>query len=101
MKMAVHCHFLLNAHYRAKTVSTSYAGRFFWDGRLSFVKNLSFSPQALLYPLRYGILISYRWKGAAAMQMLPAKTIVTNTKSAAGWFGARYNMNIYRGCCHV
>lgn len=34
------------------------------------------------------------------MQMLPAKTIVTNTKSAADWFGARYNMNIYRGCCH-
>ncbi len=34
------------------------------------------------------------------MQTIPAKTIVTNTKSAAGWFGARYNMNIYRGCCH-
>lgn len=34
------------------------------------------------------------------MQVLPAKTIVTNTKNAAGWFGARYNMNIYRGCSH-
>lgn len=34
------------------------------------------------------------------MQTLPAKTIVTNVKNGAGWFGARYNMNIYRGCCH-
>lgn len=30
---------------------------------------------------------------------IPAKTIVTRTKSTA-WFGAAYNMNIYRGCCH-
>ena len=30
---------------------------------------------------------------------VPAKTIVTRTKSS-GWFGAAYNMNIYRGCCH-
>ncbi len=34
------------------------------------------------------------------MQTIPAKTIVTNVKNGAGWFGARYNMNIYRGCCH-
>ena len=34
------------------------------------------------------------------MQTIPAKTIVTNTKNGAGWFGARYNMNIYRGCPH-
>lgn len=34
------------------------------------------------------------------MQTLPAKTIVTNVKNGTGWFGARYNMNIYRGCCH-
>lgn len=34
------------------------------------------------------------------MQTIPAKTIVTNTKNSAGWFGARYNMNIYRGCPH-
>lgn len=34
------------------------------------------------------------------MQTLPAKTIVTNVKNGAGWFGARYNMNLYRGCCH-
>ncbi len=34
------------------------------------------------------------------MQTIPAKTIVTNTKNGAGWFGARYNMNIYRGCTH-
>ncbi len=33
------------------------------------------------------------------MQSIPAKTIVTRTKSEE-WFGARYNMNIYRGCCH-
>ncbi len=34
------------------------------------------------------------------MQSIPAKTIVTATKNGSGWFGARYNMNIYRGCCH-
>lgn len=34
------------------------------------------------------------------MQTIPAKTIVTNMKNGAGWFGARYNMNIYRGCSH-
>ena len=33
------------------------------------------------------------------MQSIPAKTIVTRTKSEE-WFGTRYNMNIYRGCCH-
>ena len=34
------------------------------------------------------------------MQTIPAKTIVTKTKKPAAWFGADYNMNIYRGCCH-
>ena len=33
------------------------------------------------------------------MEYIPAKTIVTKNKSAA-WFGAEYNMNIYRGCVH-
>jgi len=33
------------------------------------------------------------------MDYVPAKTIVTRTKSSA-WFGIDYNMNIYRGCCH-
>lgn len=33
------------------------------------------------------------------MEFIPAKTIVTKTKSAE-WFGTDYNMNIYRGCCH-
>lgn len=33
------------------------------------------------------------------LSYIPAKTIVTRTKSAA-WFGTEYNMNIYRGCCH-
>lgn len=33
------------------------------------------------------------------MEYIPAKTIVTRNKSAA-WFGADYNMNIYKGCCH-
>ncbi len=32
-------------------------------------------------------------------EMIPAKTIVTRTKGTA-WFGASYNMNIYRGCSH-
>lgn len=33
------------------------------------------------------------------MEYIPAKTIVTRNKSTA-WFGANYNMNIYKGCCH-
>ncbi|MBS4785132.1 MAG: radical SAM protein [Clostridiales bacterium] len=33
------------------------------------------------------------------MQSIPARTIVTRTRSEE-WFGARYNMNIYRGCSH-
>ena len=33
------------------------------------------------------------------MEFLPAKTIITKTKTNA-WFGSDYNMNIYRGCCH-
>lgn len=33
------------------------------------------------------------------MEYIPAKTIVTRTKSST-WFGVDYNMNIYRGCCH-
>lgn len=33
------------------------------------------------------------------MEYIPAKTIVTKTKSPM-WFGADYNMNIYRGCSH-
>ncbi|MCI8888405.1 MAG: radical SAM protein [Hungatella sp.] len=33
------------------------------------------------------------------MEYIPAKTIVTKTKSSQ-WFGIDYNMNIYKGCCH-
>jgi len=33
------------------------------------------------------------------MQFIPAKTIVTKTKSDP-WFGIDYNMNIYKGCNH-
>jgi DNA repair photolyase len=33
------------------------------------------------------------------MEYIPAKTIVSNVKRH-DWFGADYNMNIYRGCCH-
>ncbi|MGI6153146.1 MAG: radical SAM protein [Christensenellaceae bacterium] len=33
------------------------------------------------------------------MEFVPAKTIVNRTKNDK-WFGADYNMNIYRGCCH-
>ena len=33
------------------------------------------------------------------METIPAKTIVCRTKDS-GWFGADYNMNIYRGCPH-
>ncbi|MDR3012029.1 MAG: radical SAM protein [Chitinispirillales bacterium] len=37
--------------------------------------------------------------GQRMMEYIPAKTIVTKTK-APYWFGADYNMNIYRGCNH-
>ena len=33
------------------------------------------------------------------IEYIPAKTIVTRTKSS-DWFGTDYNMNIYKGCCH-
>ena len=33
------------------------------------------------------------------MEYISAKTIVTKNKTT-DWFGADYNMNIYRGCCH-
>lgn len=33
------------------------------------------------------------------MEYIPAKTIITRTKSTA-WFGYDYNMNLYKGCCH-
>ena len=34
------------------------------------------------------------------MKIVPAKSIVTKTKKPSSWFGADYNMNIYRGCPH-
>ena len=34
------------------------------------------------------------------MQTIPAKSIVYSVKRGAEWFGADYNMNIYRGCTH-
>lgn len=33
------------------------------------------------------------------MDMIPAKTIITKKKDTS-WFGAQYNMNIYKGCSH-
>ncbi len=33
------------------------------------------------------------------MEYIPAKTIITRTKSTV-WFGYSYNMNLYKGCCH-
>lgn len=33
------------------------------------------------------------------MELIPAKTIISKSKSSA-WFGIDYNMNIYRGCNH-
>lgn len=38
-------------------------------------------------------------KGAEIMEYIPAKTIINHTKNDR-WFGADYNMNIYKGCCH-
>ncbi|KPU43582.1 radical SAM superfamily protein [Oxobacter pfennigii] len=34
------------------------------------------------------------------MELIAAKSIVSKAKSPELWFGAEYNMNIYRGCCH-
>lgn len=34
------------------------------------------------------------------METIPAKSIVIKTKKPGAWFGADYNMNIYRGCNH-
>ncbi len=34
------------------------------------------------------------------VQTIPAKHLVYNMKKGPGWFGADYNMNIYRGCSH-
>ncbi len=34
-----------------------------------------------------------------SIERIPAKTLVTSTKSRE-WFGTEYNMNIYKGCCH-
>jgi DNA repair photolyase len=34
------------------------------------------------------------------MEMIPAKTLITKNKKPAQWFGAEYNMNIYRGCSY-
>lgn len=33
------------------------------------------------------------------MEFIPAKTLITRTKDR-NWFGTRYTMNIYKGCCH-
>ncbi len=40
----------------------------------------------------------YNCYGVMAMRTVPASQIVTNIKN--GWFGADFNMNIYRGCNH-
>ncbi len=34
-----------------------------------------------------------------SIPLIPAKTIISGY-SDHGWFGANYNMNIYKGCCH-
>ena len=34
-----------------------------------------------------------------SIPLIPAKTIISGY-SDNGWFGANYNMNIYKGCCH-
>jgi len=34
------------------------------------------------------------------METIPAKTIIGRVQKPSAWFGAQYNMNIYRGCTH-
>ena len=38
-------------------------------------------------------------KKAINIEFIPAKSILARTKNRA-WFGADYNINLYRGCCH-
>lgn len=38
--------------------------------------------------------------GKTFMEYIPAKTIVSGYSGGSSWFGANYNMNIYKGCCH-
>ena len=33
------------------------------------------------------------------METIPTKTILSGYADTA-WFGANYNMNLYKGCCH-
>lgn len=34
------------------------------------------------------------------MEYIPAKSLLSGYSDGAQWFGANYNMNLYRGCCH-
>lgn len=34
------------------------------------------------------------------MNLIKAKTIISNYMTNNWWFGVNYNMNIYKGCCH-
>lgn len=34
------------------------------------------------------------------MEYIPAKTILSARAKNNGWFGADFNMNLYKGCCH-
>jgi DNA repair photolyase len=34
------------------------------------------------------------------MDFIPAKTIISGYTENSSWFGANYNMNIYKGCSH-
>jgi len=35
------------------------------------------------------------------MKFIETKTILTKVKYVNMWYGIDYNMNLYRGCCHV
>lgn len=34
------------------------------------------------------------------MEWIPAKTILSPWHEEEGWFGSRYSLNLYKGCCH-
>jgi len=39
-------------------------------------------------------------QGAADMDFIPAKTLLSGYAADNPWFGCNYNMNIYKGCHH-
>ncbi len=67
---------------------------------------MRYRPQILDYPMLWEtpcLVEDYRTGMRNATMMIThmqAKTLLSRVSCPDGWFGARYNMNIYRGCEH-